>query len=181
MHHVLSKICQYDQKHTLFSNFARFCTPKRCTRVHCPVLKNNPNYVNFFTRMISNFKYKWPPGWQVVNFSEPVYSCAAFPRWDWVVTLHGSWPLPSGHTPLNGFPILYCSEWHTKLLRFLSYKVSGNFILEFLWRSWSWWTWRGKISRSRTNFFAGVPFTRIRFGHLVIFNWNSSLFLESRA
>ena len=49
------------QKHTLFSNFARFCTPKRCTRVHCLVLKNNPNYVNFFTRMISNLKYKWPP------------------------------------------------------------------------------------------------------------------------
>ena len=23
--------------------------------------KNNPNYVNFFTRMISNFKNKWPP------------------------------------------------------------------------------------------------------------------------
>ena len=34
-------------KHTLFSNFARFCTPKRCTCVHCLVLKNNPNYVNF--------------------------------------------------------------------------------------------------------------------------------------
>ena len=48
-------------KHTLFSNFTRFCTPKRCTRVHCFVLKNNPNYVNFFTRMISNFRYKWPP------------------------------------------------------------------------------------------------------------------------
>ena len=45
-----------------FSNFARFCTPKRCTRVNCLVLKNNPNYVYFFTRMISNFKYKWPPG-----------------------------------------------------------------------------------------------------------------------
>ena len=59
--HVHSKICQYDQKHTLFSNFAGFCTPKRCTRVHCLVLKNNPNYVNFFTRMISNFRYKWPP------------------------------------------------------------------------------------------------------------------------
>ena len=43
-------------------NFARFCTPKLCTRVHCLVLKNNPNYANFFTRMISNFKYKWPPG-----------------------------------------------------------------------------------------------------------------------
>ena len=60
-HHVHSKICQYDQKHTLFSNFARFCTPKRCTHVHCLVLKNNPNYVIFFTWMISNFRYKWPP------------------------------------------------------------------------------------------------------------------------
>ena len=28
---VLSKICLYNQKHTRFSNFARFCTPKRCT------------------------------------------------------------------------------------------------------------------------------------------------------
>ena len=26
-----------------------------------PGPENNPNYVNFFTRMISNFKYKWPP------------------------------------------------------------------------------------------------------------------------
>ena len=47
-HHVLFKICQYDQKHTLFSNFVRFCTPKRCTPVHWLVLKNNPsNNVNF--------------------------------------------------------------------------------------------------------------------------------------
>ena len=38
-----------------------FCTPKRCKRVHCLVLKNNPNYVNFFTRMISNFSYKCSP------------------------------------------------------------------------------------------------------------------------
>ena len=35
VHYVLSKICQYDQKHILFSNFTRFCTPKRCMRVHC--------------------------------------------------------------------------------------------------------------------------------------------------
>ena len=46
---------------SFFPNFAHFCTPTRCTRVHCLVLKNNPNYVNFFTRMISNFKYKCPP------------------------------------------------------------------------------------------------------------------------
>ena len=32
-----------NQKHTIFSNFARFCTPKQCTRVQYLVLKNNPN------------------------------------------------------------------------------------------------------------------------------------------
>ena len=56
-----SKIYDHRQKHTLFSNFGRFCTPKRCTRVHCLVLKNNPNYVFRFTRMISTLKYKPPP------------------------------------------------------------------------------------------------------------------------
>ena len=45
---------------TLLSNFACFCTPKRCTCIHCLVPKNNPNYVNLFTRM--NFRYKCPPG-----------------------------------------------------------------------------------------------------------------------
>ena len=68
--HVFFLICMscpfqnlliWPKTHPFFSNFARFCTPKRCTRVHCLVLKNNPNYVNFFTRMISNFKYKCPP------------------------------------------------------------------------------------------------------------------------
>ena len=47
--------------HTLFFNLACFWYPKRCTRVHRLVLKNDPNYVNFFTRMISTLKYKWPP------------------------------------------------------------------------------------------------------------------------
>ena len=48
VHHVLSRICNHDQKHTLFSSFFQdFAPPKRCTRVHCLVLKNNPNYVNF--------------------------------------------------------------------------------------------------------------------------------------
>ena len=28
--------------------FYHFCTSKRCTRVHCLVLKNNPNYMIFF-------------------------------------------------------------------------------------------------------------------------------------
>ena len=38
----------WPKTHPFFFNFARFCIPKRCTRVHCLVLKNNPNYVNFF-------------------------------------------------------------------------------------------------------------------------------------
>ena len=29
-----------------------------------------------------------------------------------------------GHTPLNGFPILYSKKWHPKLLRFLAYKAT---------------------------------------------------------
>ena len=33
---------------TLFFNLACFWYPKRCTRVHHLVLKNDPNYVNFF-------------------------------------------------------------------------------------------------------------------------------------
>ena len=45
-----------------------FAAPKWCTHVHCLVLKNNPNYVSFFTRMISNFKYKCPPGWIIMNW-----------------------------------------------------------------------------------------------------------------
>ena len=60
--HVLSKICLYDQKHTLFSNFTHFCTPKRHTRVHCLVLKNNPNYVNFWTSLIPPWHSTGPPG-----------------------------------------------------------------------------------------------------------------------
>ena len=36
-------------KNTPFStNFVRFCILKRCARVHCLVLKNNPNNVIFF-------------------------------------------------------------------------------------------------------------------------------------
>ena len=44
-----------------FFNFARFYTPKRCTRIQCLVLKNNPNYVNFWTSMIPPLTFKWPP------------------------------------------------------------------------------------------------------------------------
>ena len=52
-------IClSYDQKHTLFP---RFCTPKRCTHVHYLALKNNPNYVNFWTSLIPPLTFEWPP------------------------------------------------------------------------------------------------------------------------
>ena len=56
------KFALYDQKHTLFPNFARFCTPKRCMRVHCLVLKNNPNYVNFWMSLIPPLTFECPPG-----------------------------------------------------------------------------------------------------------------------
>ena len=57
----------YMTKNTpFFSNFARFCTPKRCTHVQCLVLKNNPNYVNFWTSLIPPLTFKWPP--QVKDF-----------------------------------------------------------------------------------------------------------------
>ena len=52
----------YMTKNTpFFSNFARFCTPKRCTRVQCLVLKNNPNYVNFWTSLIPPLTIQVPP------------------------------------------------------------------------------------------------------------------------
>ena len=38
-----------------------FCTPKRCTRVQCLVLKNNPNYVNFWTSLIPPLTFECPP------------------------------------------------------------------------------------------------------------------------
>ena len=56
------KICLYDQKHTLFSNFARFYTPKQCTWVQCLVLKNNPNYVDFWMSLIPPWHSSGPPG-----------------------------------------------------------------------------------------------------------------------
>ena len=55
------KLVNMAKKHTLFSNFARFCTPKRCTRVHCLVLKNNPNYVNFFNQVYIQLQIQVPP------------------------------------------------------------------------------------------------------------------------
>ena len=56
------KIYDHDQKHTLFSNIPHFCTPKWCTNTFIVCFwKTTPSYVNFFTRIISNFKYKWTP------------------------------------------------------------------------------------------------------------------------
>ena len=62
--YILSKISQYDQKHTCFFPILLIFAPLNDLNdicVHCLVLKNNPNYVNFFTRMISIFKYQCPP------------------------------------------------------------------------------------------------------------------------
>ena len=47
-------------KNTFFPNFAHFCTPKRCMCIQCLVLKNNPNYVNFWTSVIPP-TFEWPP------------------------------------------------------------------------------------------------------------------------
>ena len=48
-----------------FFKFRTFCIPKQCTHIYCLVLKNKPNYVSHFTRMISNLKCKHPlpPPW----------------------------------------------------------------------------------------------------------------------
>ena len=57
--HVLSIFCHNDQKHAFFLHFARFCTPKRRTRVHCLVLK---------TTLIVIFLRGWYP---TLNTSAP--------------------------------------------------------------------------------------------------------------
>ena len=51
-----------------FFQFACFCTPKRCTRVHCLVLKNNSNYVNFWRSLIPppDIQVPPPPRWKEV-------------------------------------------------------------------------------------------------------------------
>ena len=38
-----------------------FAPLKQCTRVQCLVLKNNPNYVNFWTSLIPHLTFEWPP------------------------------------------------------------------------------------------------------------------------
>ena len=59
----------WPKTHPFFSNFARFFTPKRCMRVQCLVLKNNPNYVNFWTSLITPLTFRWPPGGNLVYIS----------------------------------------------------------------------------------------------------------------
>ena len=66
-----------DQKHTLFFpilHFYFFCTPEQCMRVHCLVLKNNPNYVNFWASLIPPLTFEWPPGlWSKKSSKKPKY------------------------------------------------------------------------------------------------------------
>ena len=60
-----------------------------------------------------------------------------------------------GHTPLNGFPILYSVQnGHPKLLRFLGYKATGFFqLLNFFKDHNNWGTCEEeKRSRSRIRF-----------------------------
>ena len=60
--HVLSKICHYDQKHTFFPILHIFA-PLKDVRVYIAYSwKTTLITWIFFTRMISNFKHKWPPG-----------------------------------------------------------------------------------------------------------------------
>ena len=48
-------------------SFFQFCTPKGCTHIQCLVLKNNPNYVNFWKSLIPPLTFKWPP-WEFIFF-----------------------------------------------------------------------------------------------------------------
>ena len=48
-------------KNTLSPQICKFFTPKRCTRVHCLVPKNNPNYVIFFSEDDIQLQIQVPP------------------------------------------------------------------------------------------------------------------------
>ena len=50
----------WPKRHPFFQ-FCMFCTPKWCTLIHCLVLKNDPNYVNFFYNDIHIFIIQVPP------------------------------------------------------------------------------------------------------------------------
>ena len=57
-------VYNYDQKHAFyfFPSFARVCTPKRCTRVQCLVLKNNHILREFLDEPDTPLTFEWPPG-----------------------------------------------------------------------------------------------------------------------
>ena len=48
-------------KNTLSSSFACFCNPKRCMRVHCLVLKNNPDWHESFFEDDIQLQIQVPP------------------------------------------------------------------------------------------------------------------------
>ena len=59
-----------------FQNLAHliFCTPNGRMRVHCLVLKHNPNYVNFWVSLIPPLTFEWPPGlWSKKSSKKPKY------------------------------------------------------------------------------------------------------------
>ena len=63
-----------------FSNLAHFCTPKRCMHVHCLVLKNNPNNVILFMRMITTSNTSGPPLW-TLSHGENHENCKICEKW----------------------------------------------------------------------------------------------------
>ena len=138
-----SQNCQNDQKHTLFSNFARFCTPKRCTHVHCLVLKYNPNYMNFFTRtIIFNFKYKCPPGRSLNGWTRNTTFRVQKHKWSVKLNiLKGSTPKPRINIGAGPAGI-----WHDQVLP-IFYEVNSHNAsqqMTFLrnpleWRHWYHW------------------------------------------
>ena len=96
MQHVLSKNCQYDQKHTLFSNFGRICTPKRCTRVHCLVTKTTLIKLIFLWGWYPTSDTSGPQGTPVCLFVGPYwnYVCTVSQAlWVILTSQHlGVWP-----------------------------------------------------------------------------------------
>ena len=51
-----------------FFQFCTFLHPKRCMRVHCLVLKNNPNYINFWTSLMPPLDIRVPPPENISSF-----------------------------------------------------------------------------------------------------------------
>ena len=68
-------------KNTPFCNFACFCTPNRCTRVHCLVLKNDPNYVNFFYADDIQLKIQVAPRANITCPHQQTENCILTLKW----------------------------------------------------------------------------------------------------